>query len=113
MAPPCNPSPQKRWSANDDDNNMMLAAAPGCTSAATCMSSFANSSMEQDDETDWDSESDKPPWRGYCLVGMSNEDWAKDNIDMGDYPAHADEPLTISASVISILKGSVATLRSL
>ena len=96
MVPPCNPSPQKRWSANDDEDNMTPAAAPGCTSAAAHMSSFATTSMEQDDETNWDSESDKPPWQRYCPVGMSNEDWAKDNIDMGDYPAHADKPPTIS-----------------
>ena len=70
MAPPCIPSPQKRQLAEDDDNSMMLAAAPGCTSAAACMSSFATTSMEQDDETDWDSKSDRPPRRGYRPAGM-------------------------------------------
>ena len=96
MASSHNPSPQKRWPADDDDDKMMPAAASGCTSAAACMSSFATTSMERDDETDWDSESDRPLWWGYCLAGMSDKDWAEDNIDMGDYPACADEPPTIS-----------------
>ena len=75
MVPPCNPSLKKRQLADDDNDNMMLAAAPGCTSAATRMSSFATTSMERDDETDRGSESDRPPQWGYRLAGMSDEDW--------------------------------------
>ena len=96
MVPPRIPSPQKRQPAEDDDDNMMLAAAPGCTSATAHMSSFTTTSMEQDDETDWDLDSDRPLWQGYHLAGMSDEDWAENNIDMGDYQAHANEPPTIS-----------------
>ena len=106
MASSHNPSPQKRWPVDDDDDKMMPAAAPGCTSAAACMSSFATTSMERDDETDWDSESDRPLWWGYRLAGMSDKDWAEDNIDMGDYPACADEPPTISDKHIEGIEGA-------
>ena len=52
--------------------------------------------MEHDDETNWDSESDKPEWQNYHPAGMSDYgDWAEDNVDMGDHPSHADEPLTV------------------
>ena len=44
----------------------------------------------------YDSESDRPPQLGYNPVGMNDEDWAEDNMDMRDYPAHADEPSTVS-----------------
>ena len=82
--------------AGDDDNSMTPAVALGCTGVATRMSSFVTTSMEQDDETDWDSESDKPAQQNYHPAGMSDyEDWAEDNIDMGDHPSHADEPPTI------------------
>ena len=41
------------------------------------MSNFATS-MEQDKETNWDSESEKPT-QTFCLAGMSHyEDWAED-----------------------------------
>ena len=39
---------------------MTPAAAPGCTGVAAHMSSFATTSMEHDNETNWDSESNKP-----------------------------------------------------
>ena len=107
MAPPHIPSPQKRQPAEDDNDSMMLAATPGCTSTAAGMSSFVTTSMEQDDETNWDSESDRPPWWGYCPVGMSDEYWAEDNIDMGDYLAHADEPPTVSDKRIEGASGIV------
>ena len=94
--------------ADDDHDNMTLAAAPpGCTSAAAHMSSFMTTSMEWDDETDWDLESDRPLWQGYRLVGMSDKDWAEDNIDMGDYPVHANEPPTISDKHIEGASGIV------
>ena len=90
-------SPQKGRLAGDDNANMMLAVAPGCTSAASHMSSFTATSMEQDNETDWDSESDKPPQQEYHLAGMSDyEDWVEDNVDMEDHPSCADEPPTVS-----------------
>ena len=105
MVPPCIPSPQKGQPAEDDDDSMMLVVAPGCTGTTTHMSSFMTTSMERDDETDWDSESNKPPWLGYRPVGMSDEDWAEDNIDMGDYPSCADEPPTVSDKCIEGASG--------
>ena len=101
MAPPRITSPRKGQMAGGDDDSMTPAAAPGCTSAATRRSSFTITSMEQDDETDWDSESDKPARRNYRPASMSDyEDWAEDNIAMGDHPSCVDEPPTIGDKCI-------------
>ena len=83
--------------AGDDDDSMMPVTAPGCTNAAARMCNFATTSMEQDDKTNWDSESDKPEQQNYCPARMSDyEDWGMDNvIDMGDHPSRADEPPTV------------------
>ena len=107
MVPPHIPSPQKGQLAEDDDDSMMPAAAPGCTGTTARMSSFTTTSMEWDDETNWDSESNKPPWWGYRPVGMSDEDWAEDNIDMGNYLACADKPPTVSDKHIEGASGIV------
>ena len=96
MAPLHTTSPRKGQMAGDDDDSMTPAAAPGCTGAAVCMSSFATTSMEQDDETDWDSESDKPEQWNYHPADMNDyEDWVEDNVDVGDHPSCANEPPTV------------------
>ena len=78
-----------------DNDVMMLAAAPGCTAAATHMSNFVASSMEQDNETDWDSEPDKLTQK-FRPVGMSNQEhWGEADFDMGDHLACADKPPTV------------------
>ena len=105
MVPSCIPSPQKGQPAEDDNNNMMPAVAPGCTGAAAHMSSFVTTSMEWGDKTDWDSECDRPLQQGYLLTGMSDGNWAEDNIDMGDYSAHADEPPIVSDKCIEGASG--------
>ena len=108
MAPLHIPNPRKRQLAGDDYDSMTLAAAPGCTGAAACMSRFTVTSMEQDNETDWDSESDKPARRNYRPVGMSDyEDWVEDNVDMGDHPSCADEPPTVRDKCIEGASGIV------
>ena len=100
MAPPCTSSPGNGQPTGAGNDIPMPAAAQGCTITATRMSHFATSSMEQDNETNWDSESNKP-MQTFRPAGMSNyEDWAEDNLDMGDYPACADKPPTVRYSHI-------------
>ena len=54
----------------EDDNNIPTpAAAPGCTAAATHVKNFMTTSMEQESESDWDSEPDKPT-PNFHPVGM-------------------------------------------
>ena len=96
MTPPHIISTRKGQPAGDNDDSMTPAAAPGCTTAAAHMSNFTSTCMEQDDETNLDSESDKPMQQNYCPAGMNDyEDWTEDNIDMGNHPACADEPPTL------------------
>ena len=61
MEPPSvdNPSKEKLLE-DDDDNAMMPAAALGCSATSLRMKNFAATSMEQENETNWDSESDQP-----------------------------------------------------
>ena len=59
MAPTKADSPQKGQLLEADNDDMMPATTPGCSAMALHMRNFAATSMEQDYETDWDSESDQ------------------------------------------------------
>ena len=62
MAPPLVDNPHKEKLPEDDniDDGMTPATALGCSATALCMRNFAATLMEQENETDWDSESDQP-----------------------------------------------------
>ena len=105
MEPPCISSPRKGQLTGDVDDMTTPAAAPGCTTATAHMSSFVTTSIEQDDETDWDSDSDKLT-QNFHMAGMTDyEDWAENDLDVGDHPACADDPPTIKHSHIEGASG--------
>ena len=67
---------------------------------------FAATSMEQENETNWDSESDHL-LSGFRPAGLSDqEEWGDhDRVDMGDYPAVANEPPDVKHSHIEGANG--------
>ena len=104
MAPPSVDNSHKErlpHNNNDDDDEMMPACAPGCSAATLHMRNFAATSMEQENETNWDSESDQL-MSGFQPAGLSDqEECGGDNyVDMGDHPAVADEPPIVKHSRI-------------
>ena len=95
MAPPsadnfCKGEPPEN--NNNDNDDMIPAAAPGNSPATLCMRNFAATPMEQENETNWDSESDQ-----FQPSGVSDqEEWGDDyRLDMGDFPSVADKPPNI------------------
>ena len=58
-----NPRKERLLDNDDDDDDMMPAAALGCSVVPLCMRNFAATSMEQENKTDWDSESDQPSYK--------------------------------------------------
>ena len=97
MVPPSaiNSHKERPLEKNNDDDDMTPAAASGSSAATLCMRNFAATSMEQENKTDWDSESDH-----FRPAGLSDQEgWDDDNhVDMGDFPAVANEPPTIKHS---------------
>ena len=55
-----NPHKEKLPDEDDDNDSMTPATAPGCSATTLHLRNFAATSMEQENETDWDSESDQP-----------------------------------------------------
>ena len=61
MALPSANNPCGEQPPDDDNNDTMPAATPGCSTMALHMRKFATTSIEQENETNWDSESDHLP----------------------------------------------------
>ena len=83
---------QEQLLENDNEDKMIPAATLGCSAMAVHMRKFAATSMEQENETDWDSEYDHPPPK-LQPAGMSDqEEWGDDDqINLGDHLAVAHE----------------------
>ena len=100
MVPLHTHSPRKGQPMGADADVMTPEAALGCSTTATCMHNFAATSMEQENETDWDSEPDEPMQK-FWPVGMSDQNnWGEDDLDMGDHLTCANEPPSIQYGCI-------------
>ena len=66
----------------------MPASTQGCSAVTLHMRNFAATSMEQENETNWESESNQL-LSGFRPVGLSDqEEWGgDDHVNMGDYLA--------------------------
>ena len=90
--PSADTSRKERLPEKDDDDDMTPAATPGSSAVTLHMRNFAATSMEQENETDWDSESDH-----FRTTGLSDQEgWDDDDhVDMGDFLAVANKPPTV------------------
>ena len=88
MAPPLADSfcKERLPENNNNDNDMTPATTPGSSAVTLHMRNFAATSMEQENETDWEFDRFRP-------AGLSDQEgWDDDDhVDMGDFQAVADK----------------------